>query len=1092
MNSLARYLSEARKIHSFGSVPETSYYPPLSELLNTIGLGLSPKVRCVVHPKSQGAGIPDLALFSADQIPASGEPIPGVIPSRGVIEAKGAGENIDRIAASRQVAKYLERYGQVLVTNLREFLLVTADGPKERFVLAASEADFWSQTDDSLHEGFVAFLKRVLLSNSPLREPKDVAWLLASYAREARARILDNDLDALKQLRSALEEALGITFTCEKGDNFFRSTLVQTLFYGIFSAWVLWSRRHPAGRFDWRTASYELRVPMIKALFHQAADPSRLEPLGLVEILDWAGDALSRIDREAFFARFEAESAVQYFYEPFLEAFDPELRKELGVWYTPREIVRYQVERVDRALRDDLGIAAGLADPDVVVLDPCCGTGAYLVEVLRLIHERLTEGGTDMLALADVQKAAVERVFGFEILPAPFVVAHLQLGLLLQTMGISLSIATQERVGVYLTNALTGWDGEPPQKAMLFPELLAERDAAGRVKRRAKILVILGNPPYNGFAGIAVEEERSLSDAYRTVKLAPRPQGQGLNDLYIRFFRMAERHIVERSGRGIVCYISNYSWLDGLSFTGMRERYLEAFDSIQIDCLNGDKYKTGKLTPEGLPDPSVFSTEFNREGIQVGTAIALMVRRGAESAPASVHFRNLWGRTKRTQLLESLSQPQESPYQPVAPSLALGLPFVPMASADNYLKAPLLTELFPVSFPGVTTSRDAFLVDIDRDRLERRVRSYFDPAIGDEAMRQIAPVAMEEAARFDARATRAHLQKRGYGAGQIVRYCYRPFDTRWLYWEPETKLLDEKRPDYMQQIFEGNVFLAAVHHNRKAFDPPIFATQLCSYHIIERGANLFPLLLRPVAQRSLLDEENDTPHPNFSTAAHDYLARIGNDDAPDPLLLFYHALAILHAPRYREENIGALRQDWPRIPLPSTRERLIASSALGRQIAALLDTGTPVAGVTMAPVRDDLKSVAHLTHSDRVGLQEGDLAITAGWGNPTKTGIMPGRGKIEEQPDGKLDIYLNAKVAWRGIPTGVWQYTIGGYQVMKKWLSYREQTVLGRPLSIEEAREVQQMSRRIAALLSLEPALDANYEAVCSMMYSWGNKIKLK
>ena len=140
-------------------------------------------------------------------------------------------------------------------------------------------------------------------------------------------------------------------------------------------------------------ASWHLRVPMISALFHQASDPRRLEPLRLVEVLDWAGDGLARVERVTFFERFEADQAVQYFYEPFLEAFDPELRRELGVWYTPREIVRYQVARVDAALREELGVAAGLADPSVVVLDPCCGTGAHLVETLRLIHRRIQESG---------------------------------------------------------------------------------------------------------------------------------------------------------------------------------------------------------------------------------------------------------------------------------------------------------------------------------------------------------------------------------------------------------------------------------------------------------------------------------------------------------------------------------------------------------------------------------------------------------------------------------------------------------------------------------------------------------------------------
>ncbi len=169
---------------------------------------------------------------------------------------------------------------------------------------------------------------------------------------------------------------------------------------------------------------------------------------------------------------------------------------------------------------------------------------------------------------ADLKKAAIDRVFGFELLPAPFVVSHLQIGLMLQHYGAPLSEKKKERVGVYLTNALIGWEPPRAPKKLPFVELEEERDAADLVKREKPILVILGNPPYNSFAGIArVEEERDLTVAYRTTKKAPAPQGQGLNDLYIRFYRMAERRIVEKTGQGIVCFISNYSWLDGLSFT---------------------------------------------------------------------------------------------------------------------------------------------------------------------------------------------------------------------------------------------------------------------------------------------------------------------------------------------------------------------------------------------------------------------------------------------------------------------------------------------------------------------------------------------
>ena len=211
--------------------------------------------------------------------------------------------------------------------------------------------------------------------------------------------------------------------------------------------------------------------------------------------------------------------------------------------------------------------------------------------------------------------------------------------------------------------------------------------------------------------------------------------------------------------------------------------------------------KTGKLTPEGEPDPSVFSTEFNREGIQVGTAIALMVRKERHQSATGVEFRHLWGKTKRQQLVESLLQDRKLLYETVIPAIKLGLPFRPMEVDANYTDWPLLPELFPASFPGVQTSRDSVVVDIDRKRLEDRMQSYFNPALAHEQIRQIIPDAMKRGARFDPIASRNQLMKRGFLPDKLVRHSYRPFDTRWLYWEPETKLLDEKRPEYFPQAF---------------------------------------------------------------------------------------------------------------------------------------------------------------------------------------------------------------------------------------------------------------------------------------------------
>jgi hypothetical protein len=1135
VNPLEIYLTELRETRDSGAATkETSGYGTLAKLLDAVGHSLKPKVHCLIQLKNSGAGLPDGGLFTPDQLKNADEdaPLRGLNPARGVIEVKAASEELADIVPTGQVKEYLAHYGQVLVTNYRDFLLLKRgpDGAMqqlESFRLAESEAAFWAaaahprKTADALGERFIEYLKRVMLHAAPLNSPRDLAFFLASYARDARARVeYAGDLPALTAVRTALEEALGMKFEAEKGEHFFRSTLVQTLFYGVFSAWVLWHKEKPqrADAFDWKAAAWTLHVPMIKALFEQVATPTKLGPLGLVEVLDWTAAALNRVDRPAFFEKFLETHAVQYFYEPFLEAFDPELRKELGVWYTPPEIVEYQVARVDAVLREELGILDGLADKRVLVLDPCCGTGAYLVEVLRHIYRFLSqEQGMGDLSQLFTKQAAQERVFGFELLPAPFVVAHLQLGLLLQSLGVPLDDAKNERAAIYLTNALTGWEppSEEAKKQLTFPiaEFQAEKEAADQIKQEKRIIVILGNPPYNGFAGVAVEEERDLSNAYRTTKRAPAPQGQGLNDLYIRFFRMAERRIVEKSGEGIVSFISNYSWLDGLSFTGMRERYLEIFDSITVDCLNGDKYKTGKLTPEGAPDPSVFSTEFNREGIQVGTAIATLVYRSRieedenpihrrriappPAAGAGIFFRHLWGKNKRSELLKTLKEPSDAIYKTLKPQVEVGLPFLPSETGSAFFKWPLLPELFPASFPGVKTSRDEFLVDIDREAVTRRMEKYFDPKVSHEEMRRIAPGVMEDTARFTAETVRDELRNRGFLKKNIVRYCYRPFDVRWLYWDPQTKLLDEKRTEYFLHVFEGNTWMVAQQKPRREWSKPQFIRSIGCLDLMDRGASCFPLWLKPNPDLSSLFDRvvGDKPKPNLSDDAKEYLSmrRLGNK--PEELL--YHTVVLLHSPGYCTENAGALRQDWPRVPLPESREALLASAELGRQVAALLDSETPVLGVAQGKPRPELRLLAELNYS---GIA--DLRVIGGWGRAGNGGVtMPGKGKMltrgyraEEELEKPLldllgksthDIYLNDAAYWRNVPEKVWDYTIGGYQVLKKWLSYREHALLGRPLTTEEALEFTHIARRLAALILLQPELDANYQRVKAASHDW-------
>jgi len=1156
---LEEYLQKIKDTHSSGAgVPEVSFYPALDRLFNGVGSSLRPRVTCVMNLKQLGAGLPDGGLFTADQLQRQ-EKSTTQPPSRGAIEVKPPNTNLSKVAATPQVVGYVKRYRIVIVTNLRGFLIVGSDPnnnpvEQESFSLADDEETFWRQIvahprSSAQRHGseFMEFIKRACLHAAPLVSPKDVAWFLASYARDALARVeRHKELPALQAVRTALEQALGMKFIAEKGEHFFRSTLVQTIFYGVFSAWVLWHRGKPGAKakFDWRTAEWSLHVPFIRTLYEELAKATSLGRLQLVEVLDWTAGVLNRVDRAEFFEGFQDEHAVQYFYEPFLEAYDPQLRKELGVWYTPPEIVKYQVARVDTVLREELDLPDGLADPNVIVLDPCCGTGAYLVETLHRIAKTLRDRGGDALVASDLKQAAMHRVFGFEILPAPFVVSHLQLGILLQNEGVLLSHPKGERVGVYLTNALTGW--EPPKgvKATLplFPELEEERDAAEQVKRKQKILVVLGNPPYNAFAGVSPEEEQGLVEPYKKDLNKPISGGGwgikkfNLDDLYVRFFRLAERRIAEMTGKGVVSFISNFSYLRDPSFVVMRQRFLGEFDKLWFDCMNGDSRETGKLTPEGLPDPSVFSTEFNREGIRVGTAVSIIVRKSKRPKKPVTRFRHFWGVDKRAELLESLKKKRfEAAYVRANPAADNRFTFYPENVAEHYNEWPKLTDLCAMApSNGLMEKRGGALIDIDRAALEARMRDYVNRDISWEEYKTKQTALTHDAAAFDAKAARVKaLQTDAFEPDRLCRYALRPFDTRWCYYTSVNPVWNRARPMLWAQFWKGNQFF--VTRFRSSADregPSVALTQaLLDDHFIVPDAVAIPMRIRngrrltKNQQATLFDmlgepPEEEKPIANFSWAAREYMRRLRIHD-PDAnenaaALIWMHALAIGYSPDYLTENADGIRRDWPRLPLPSTRKSLEASATPDNQLAALLDTETQVPAVTTGNIAPALRVIgppSKLGHApiDPAGR---DLAITAGWGHAGKDGVtMPGKGKLAERRynaeeaaaidaeaqargldtkdvirllgEKTFDVYLNETAYWRNVPQNVWDYYIGGYQVIKKWLCYREEKLLGRPITPEEAREVTNMIRRIAAIILLQPQLNENYQRIKEAPFDW-------
>ena len=521
----------------------------------------------------------------------------------------------------------------------------------------------------------------------------------------------------------------------------------------------------------------------------------------------------------------------------------------------------------------------------------------------------------------------------------------------------------------------------------------------------------------------------------------------------------------------------------------MRERYLDAFDVIRIDNLNGDRFKTGKTTPEGDPDPSIFSTAEDPVGIQVGTAITTMVRKRNHTPAGTVGIRQLWGKDKRAQLTKTAESEPNALYDDFRPDLELGLPFTKLAVSKDWNKWPALPELFPTSFPGVKSGRDPFVVDIDLPKLRERIGGYFDVQLSHDALGQRYPIAMRNPREYDSRAVREALLRLGGPMEEnFKRYAYRPFDVRWLYWEDREKLVDRPRPDYKPHVFDGNLSLVTQQKPRREWSPPQVISSLGCLDLMDRGATCFPQWLREGGLQ--LEGDALKRRPNLTYAAQTYLDKLGMGVED----LFYHTIAVLHDPAYREANAGALRMEWPRIPLPGwpdgdedgAADKLRESAAKGRHLAALLDSDTPVPGVTTGTLRPEIAAIAVPTTDDGHNMTADDFSLTAGWGHLGQgEAVMPGQGRAEPRDytdaeraamgdaaealgDKTFDVYLNDAAYWRNIPGAVWNYKLGGYQVLKKWLSYREHKILTRPLNLKEVQHFYNTARRIARILGME------------------------
>lgn len=1048
---------------------ERSYYTEVNNLLRGVGEELQPAHTTLPEPAAIEGGFPDVALYEEHSQVLT-------LP----VEVKPATVSRDQLLSLEQGRRYARQFGggHVLVTNLREYVWAELDGDQLIERDAVTVLSERGRTESIVVDGevtrkLVEMLQAACSHRAIVRDPDLLARLLAYHASQMLEAVHEagDPTELLAPLAEAMREGLGMQLE----DEFFASTIVQTLIYGLFSAWL--DRSDPQS-FSWQDAGYLLRMDVAAELFGEISKPAFVRACDLRLELEATARVLSFVDRPAFGAQFD-DYAIEYFYEPFLARFDPDLRDKLGVWYTPREIATYQVRRIDKHLREDLGIVAGLADEDVVILDPACGTGTYLRAVIDHIRaHHLANNEPPEVASQRAQQAALNRLVGFEVLPAAFVIGHLHLGRHLAEIGAPLE--SDQRLRIYLTNSLTGWQGgEAPR--LPLPGLTEELEASRDVKESQPVLVILGNPPYEGYSAAETEEEQELLDVW--IEPLWREYGvrkHRLGDLYVRFWRVAVRKIAEMVGQGVISFISNRKWLGGRSFPAMRHHIVHAFDRVVVDDLGGD-------TRTGTGGGSVFTTS-TATGIQVGVAITTVVRSTEGGDPATVQVRNVLegsGAAKRGALESFAGSMLNAGLEEHQPSRRHRWKLIESSGGD----APLLDEYFKggadVVRSGVQVVRSPAVFDFDEDKLRQRMSEYFDPDIEDEELKQRHPTFDQSETLMEIRqaATRREMT-----VGRIVPFLFKPFDRRFIYWDTELGILHRARSelfpyflkwekddagdeDHLKPV-DGQLAIATPQTSRRPSGPRSAVTAAVpSFEATDPNARVLTRLAPPEGTDggpqlelddggSLKDQGDDGYTTNITETwlgAGREAGLTGTDNEVGDVL-FFSLIAVMHSPSWLD-FVGGVHDDFVPVPLPSDSGQLHRGWELGYRIATLCDLSTEVAGVTTGPIEDRWASIAIPDHAGRVRLTAGGTQ----------------RGGDYHYETSKL--LWSEDEGWRNVLEAVWEYEIGGFQVLPKWLGYRHHDRYGRVLSPSEVQEVTSICRRIAAILDLQDDCDGLFDA---------------
>ena len=983
------------------ATPELSLFPHLQVFLEEIAVDHFDRdtIRFTQEPRRlDQIGRPDFIAME------------GLLPI-GYIEAEAYNRNLEALTghAREQNARFIENLDNFILTNFVEFRLYTGGHLRATANITDAPENLETLLERFLNAGHVQ-----------IASPETLARYLARRTRELQTQIattLTDENSDIHRMFSAFKETLISTLTPDD----FADMYAQTLAYGLFAARCTLPN---ATNFSRHTAVDALprSNPFLVQLFYHVASPT-LEK-NVTYILDDIASLLQNVPTEmlrtAFAAKNHLEDPVIHFYETFLAEYDPQRRVDRGVYYTPPQVISYIVRSVDSLLRTELNRPDGLADDDTLILDPATGTGGFLMTVLDNIRESITEKYGTGEWNQYINAALVKRIFGFELLVAPYTIAHLKLSLFLQAQGWR----ADERLRIYLTNTL-----EQPaemQPSLPFAEFISdEANAALAVKRDEPLLVILGNPPYKRHSANPDRENGSLTfigeliEDYMQVDsvLLDKANLKALQDDYMKFIRWAQWRI-DKNGEGIVGYIVNNNFLDASTARGMRQSLLNSFNTIYLFNLHGSGRRR-EVIPDTARDENVFD-------ILQGVSILLCVKERDNLNPAEVYYADMWG--SREEKYKTLSEVdvQSTEWGVLQPTSPYHL-FVPQLTdyGTEYETGWNISDIFQTGAVGIVTARDRLTLHWTPDNVRETVENFVSLSVNAARQRYRLP---RDSQDWQIHRAQADLRNHPNIEQHIEPIHYRPYDTRWTYYTGQSSGF-HGRPgaEVMRHMRKENLALCVC----RIVKSPMWQNVLITNQITDKSyisnrtsesTYVFPLYLYPNPEELGLSTERSLNFkPAFLTTFSEALelpqvAPLNLPEGVSPEEILAYIYAILYSPTYRERYYEFLKYDFPRIPLPQGIEHFCTLAALGQRLidCHLLKESRP----EIAPTGRGVPAVHRF---------EGE-----GNGVVARVRYVDGR------------VWINPSQYFTDVPSEVWEYEIGAYQVCEKWLKDRKNETLRR------------------------------------------------